>query len=298
MIKEILNKHLKAVQFGWPFVLILVIIFHSCGITNESAKPKGIIAAEVGDYYLTVDELVKVFGKDWQSKTNKVDDFIRIWAKGKVVGIEAENTLTEKDKDFSKEIDSYKTSLLKYTYEAKLLDSALNLEVSQREIQAYFELNQKNFELKENIIRVRYVKVPKKHKRFNQIKYLLQYKDTVRKEKFFSLVQSENFFCEANDSLWLKLDKLKNLIPFKLYNDEHFLRNYKYTEAPDGDDVWMIYFSENRLKKGVAPIEMVEDKIKAIIINQRKQELIQKKEMELYNRALKNKEIKVYVENK
>lgn len=298
MIKEILNKHLKAVQFGWPFVLILVFIFHSCGIADESPKPKGVIVAEVGDYYLTVDEIVKVFGKDWQSKTDKVDDFIRIWAKGKVVGIEANNSLTEKDKDFSKELNSYKTSLLKYTYEAKLLDSALNLDVSTEEIQSYFKLNQKNFELKENIIRVRYVKVPKKHKRFNQIKYLLQYKDTVRKEKFFSLVQSENFFCEANDSLWLKLDELKNLIPFKLYNDEHFLRNYKYTEAPDGNDVWMIYFSENRLKKGVAPIEMVEDKIKAIIINQRKQELIQEKEMELYNRALKNKEIKVYVENK
>lgn len=298
MIKEILNKHLKAVQFGWPFVLILVFIFHSCGIADESPKPKGVIVAEVGDYYLTVDEIVKVFGKDWQSKTDKVDDFIRIWAKGKVVGIEANNSLTEKDKDFSKELNSYKTSLLKYTYEAKLLDSALNLDVSNEEIQSYFELNQKNFELKENIIRVRYVKVPKKHKKFNQIKYLLQYKDTVRKEKFFSLVQSENFFCEANDSLWLKLDELKNLIPFKLYNDEHFLRNYKYTEAPDGNDVWMIYFSENRLKKGVAPIEMVEDKIKAIIINQRKQELIQEKEMELYNRALKNKEIKVYVENK
>ena len=223
MIKKILNKHLKAVQFGWPFVLILVIIFHSCGITGESAKPKGIIVAEVGDYYLTVDELVKVFGKDWLSKTDKVDDFIRIWAKGKVIGIEADMSLSEKDKDFSRQLDSYKTSLLKYTYEAKLLDSALNLDVSKEEIQSYFELNQKNFELKENIIRVRYVKVPKKHKRFNQVKYLLQYKDTVRKEKFFSLVQSENFFCEANDSLWLKLDELKNLIPFKLYNDEHFL---------------------------------------------------------------------------
>ena len=150
MIKKILNKHLKAVQFGWPFVLILVIIFHSCGITGESAKPKGIIVAEVGDYYLTVDELVKVFGKDWLSKTDKVDDFIRIWAKGKVIGIEADMSLSEKDKDFSRQLDSYKTSLLKYTYEAKLLDSALNLDVSKEEIQSYFELNQKNFELKEN----------------------------------------------------------------------------------------------------------------------------------------------------
>jgi len=108
------------------------------------------------------------------------------------------------------------------------------------------------------------------------------------------LIQKENIFCVANDSLWYKLDDLKNLIPFKLYNDEHFLRNYQYTEAPDGDYVWILFFTENRLKNGLSPLDMVREKIIAIVVNQRKQELIQKLSNTVYNKALENEEIKIY----
>ena len=45
---------------------------------------------------------------------------------------------------------------------------------------------------------------------------MIQYKDSLKKEKFFKLIQKENIFCEANDSLWQALDDLKSLIPFKL----------------------------------------------------------------------------------
>jgi len=96
----------------------------------------------------------------------------------------------------------------------------------------------------------------------------------------------------------IKLDDLKNLIPFKLYNDNHFLRNYQYTEAPDGDFVWILYFTENRLKNGVSPIEMIKEKIKAIIINQRKQELIQQLGNSIYKRGINNEEIKIYFNGK
>lgn len=294
MVKKHLNNFCKATKTWWPFALIIVLFFVRCS-EPQITKPEGEIAAEVGDYFLTENELVKVFGEDWKNKQDKVNDFIRIWAKDKVIAKEAERTLSERDKDFRVEITSYKNSLLKYAYEKKLLDSILSQDVSQPEIEEYFQANKKNFELKENIVRVRYVKVPKKHKKLNKIKYMIQYKDSVSQEKFFNLIQKNNLFCEANDSLWQKLDDLKNLIPFKLYNDEHFLRNYKYTEAPDGEDVWIIYFTENRLKKGVAPIEMVNDQIKAIMLNQRKQELIQKKENAIYDKALKNKEVKIYV---
>ncbi len=297
MIKNIYNNLFKAVRFGWPFVLI-VIIFLRCSESEDLDKPKGEIVAEYNGNYISANELEKLFGKDWKTKEEKVNDFLRIWAMDKIVAKEAEKVLADSDKDFRKEIESYKNSLLKYKFEQNILDSVLDLEIGAEDIQKYFQENQKNFELKENIVRVRYVKISKKHKKLNKVKYMIQYKDSSSQEKFFDLIKKENIFCEANDSVWHKLEDLKNLIPFKLYNDEHFLRNYAYTEAPDGDDVWIIYFTENRLKKGVAPLEMVEDQIKAIILNQRKQELIQSTENKLYQKAIKNKELKIYVKNK
>ncbi len=298
MIKlDYTNCTFKAAQLRWPFMVIMIVLFVACETYDEVKKPKGEIIAEVGPNYLTAAELVKVFGEDWRLKKKKVNNFIRIWAKDKIVGIEAEKVLSETDKDFSSEINSYQNSLLKFTYEQKMLDTALSLVVNDNEVLTYFNSNKKNFELKENIVRVRYVKVPKKHRSLNKIKYMIQYKDDSKKEKFFELIKKENIFCEANDSLWHKIADLKNLIPFKLYNDEHFLRNYKYTEAPDGDFIWILYFTENILKKGVAPIDMVNDQIKAIIINQRKQQLVQSLGKAAFDKGIKNKEIKIYVKD-
>tara|TARA_Y100000589_G_scaffold331595_1_gene385821 strand:+ start:4444 stop:5343 length:900 start_codon:yes stop_codon:yes gene_type:complete len=288
----------KAFHFGRPFVLIITVLFFSCNSKGKKDDLKSELVAQVGPDELTSVELTKIFGKDWRQKKDKVNNFIKIWVKDKAIGFEAERRLSDEDKDFSEEINSYKNSLLKYTYEQRMLDTALSLDVSQNEILNYFNSNQENFQLKENIVRVRYVKVPKNHKKLNRLRYMIQYKDSIRKEKFFKLIKRENIFCEANDSLWQKLDDLKNLIPFKLYNDNHFLRNYQYTEAPDGDFVWILYFTENRLKNGVSPIEMIKEKIKAIIINQRKQELIQQLGNSIYKRGINNEEIKIYFNGK
>lgn len=263
---------------------------------ENKESPKNKIVAEVGVNQLTSIELTKIFGKDWRLKKEKVSNFIKIWLKDKAIAIEAEKVLSKKDKDFSKEINSYKNSLLKFTYEQRILDTALSLKVNEDEIVSYFNSNKKNFELKENIVRVRYIKVPKNHRKFNSLRYMIQYKDSIKKEKFFNLIRKENIFCEANDSSWQKLDDLKNLIPFKLYNDEHFLRNYNYTEAPEGDFTWILYFTENRLKNGIAPIETVKEKITAIILNHRKQELVQKIGDSIYKKGINNDEIKVYFE--
>lgn len=243
------------------------------------------VFAQVGEEKLTENMLLQVFSNEVDLESERIRNYIRIWTENEIVVLSAKKELTVQEKDFSKALKNYENSLLKYAFEQKLLDSALLTEVSIEAINKYFTENKKNFELKENIVRVRYVKVPKKHKELSRLKYMLQYKDSVQKEKFFELIQKENIFCVADDSAWVKLDELKTYVPITLYNDEHFLRNYKYTEAPEGEDVWIVYFSENRLKEGVAPLEMVKDKITTIIINQRKLELIQKREKQLYEAA-------------
>lgn len=278
-------KYIKTVLFGWSFwfIFILFLILQSC-VESENIDTSKVIA-KVGEKKLTKDMLNKVYPKEIDLKSERIRNYVRIWTENEVIIAEAQKNLSESEKDFSKELKNYENSLLKYSYEQKLLDSALVYDVSQEELKKYFENKKKNFELKENIVRVRYVKVPKNHPKLNNIKYMLQYKDSAQKERFFKLIQKENIFCVADDSAWVKLEDLKTLVPIKLYNDEHFLRHYKYTEAPEGDDVWIIYFSENRLKEGVAPLEMVKEKIKAIIVNQRILDLIQSREKQIYNAA-------------
>ena len=285
--KYYIFKRFKTVLYGWSFWFMFMSfsILFGCSESDPIGTDTSKVIARVGNEKLTVDMLAKVYPKGLDLKSESIRNYVRIWTESEVVIASAKKNLSEKDKDFSKQLKNYENSLLKYSYEQKLLDSALVSDVSQAELKKYFEKNKKNFELKENIVRVRYVKVSKKNPKLSKIKSLLQYRDSLRKEQFFNLIQKENIFCIVDDSAWVKLEDLKTLVPIKLYNDEHFLRNYKYTEAPEGDDVWIVYFSENRLKEGVAPLEMVREKIKAIIVNQRILDLIQLRDKQLYNAA-------------
>lgn len=292
-----LNKSFfaRAVHFGWPFALILI-AFIGCEQNKVTRPSQSEIVAEIGQDFLTKADLQEVFGDAWQADKLKVKAFINSWAKDKIVALKATEVLTEQEQDFTEELKKYRNSLLGYAYEKVLLDSLLNTEVNEEAFVEYFNLHKKDFELKQNIVQVRYAKLNKKSKHLNKVKYLIQYKDSVQKQKFFKLIEEEGIFCEVNDSLWQVLDDLKNLIPFKLYNDEHFLRHYNYTEAPDGDDVWIMYFVGSRLKKGVAPLDLVRDQIKAIIVNKRKKEILQKEEQQLIDFAEQDKKLKIYVE--
>ena len=227
--KRYILKRFKTVLFGWSFWFMFIpfSILLGCSESDNLNKDTSKVIAQVGEEKLTVDMLTKVYPNGVDLKAESIRNYVRIWTESEIVIASAKKSLSEKEKDFSKELKNYENSLLKYSYEQKLIDSALVYDVSQSELKKYFEKNKKNFELKENIVRVRYVKVPKKHSKLNNIKYMLQYKDSVRKKRFFKLIQKENIFCIADDSAWVKLEDLKTLVPIKLYNDEHFLRHYK-----------------------------------------------------------------------
>lgn len=276
-------------------MVICIAFICSCS-SSEDPNSKLKVVAEFDNEFLYEKDLASVFGQDWKKQSGPVRNYIRLWLKNQIVSKTAKEKLNEQEKDFEKQLKDYENSLLRYAYEKKLIDSLLVTEVSDSAIMDYYSENKKNFELKENIVKVRYVKVPKNHKSLNKLKYLIQYKDSTGRSKFFKKIKESLLFCEINDSNWVELEELKNLIPIKLYNDEHFLRHYKYTEAPDGDAVWIVYFSEHRLKDGIAPIKMVEDHIKTTILNKRKQQIIIKHEEDLLNQAKQNNLYKTYVQ--
>ena len=209
--KRYILKRFKTVLFGWSFwfMFITFSILLGCSESDNLNKDTSKVIAQVGEEKLTVDMLTKVYPNGVDLKAESIRNYVRIWTESEIVIASAKKSLSEKEKDFSKELKNYENSLLKYSYEQKLIDSALVYDVSQSELKKYFEKNKKNFELKENIVRVRYVKVPKKHSKLNNIKYMLQYKDSVRKKRFFKLIQKENIFCIADDSAWVKLEDLK-----------------------------------------------------------------------------------------
>lgn len=269
-------------------LLIFAIIFLSCSSSEENE----IVVVTVNDEELTLKKIKKDLGNDIDENSISYKVYINNWIKNQVLIDNAKENLAENEKNFEKKINDYYNSLLKYSFEQKIIQQELDTNVSFEEIKEYYDSNKVNFELKENIVKVRYVKVNKKNKDLNKFKYLIQYKDTLTKDKFLDLIEKNKVFSFISDDDWMPLEEVKSLIPIKLYNEEHFLSHYKYTEAPDNEDIWIVYFKEHRLKDNISPIKLVNNKIRNIIINKRKLKILNELDQRLLNQATKSGKIK------
>src|SRR5690606_6873407 len=90
------------------------------------------------------------------------NNFIQKWIKENLILQKAELNLKASQKDFQKQLEEYRNALVVYTYEEELINQLLDTNVSAQEIKSYYEQNQHNFDLKNDIVKVRYIKVAKK----------------------------------------------------------------------------------------------------------------------------------------
>ena len=97
--------------------------------------------------------------------------------------------------------------------------------ISEEEIAAFYKNNPDNFELKDNIIKVIYLRLNKKSPKLNKVKEW--YKSNSKKDRQlledYCHQYALNYFLD--DNTWLLFDDLLKEIPINTYDKEQFLQN-------------------------------------------------------------------------
>ena len=128
-------------------------ILTSC---NKKAKEKPLL--RVFDNYLYPSDIKGLVSGNVSAEDSIaiIDNYINQWILQMVVLDKAENNI---NKRFEKELQDYKNSLITYEYEQSIVKQLLDTNVGDNEIQQYYERNKENFTLKNNIVRMVYVKI-------------------------------------------------------------------------------------------------------------------------------------------
>src|SRR5690606_17200942 len=84
--------------------------------------------------------------------------FIHNWLKRRTVLHQAEQNLADTEKDFERQLQDYRNSLVIYAYEQALVQQKLDTVVLSNEMDEYHRQNSANFQLREPIMRVRWAK--------------------------------------------------------------------------------------------------------------------------------------------
>ena len=266
----------------------------SSGPTKEENK---IAIAKAGNYYSYSDEISNIIppGTVKEDSVELLKKFIDNWIREALVIQKAESNLTEGQKDVEKQIKDYRNSLITYAYEKELVKQKLDTVISNEEIELYYNNNQSDFELKDNIIKVIYVKVSKKAPGIEKLKKWYKSDNMKDREQLSGYCHqfAENFYLDDNS--WLLFDDLLKEIPIQTYNKELFLQNNRFVEVADSLNNYFLNIKGFKIRNSISPLSFEKENIKNIILNKRKLELITKMKQDVYNDATNDKEIEIYI---
>jgi hypothetical protein len=266
-------------------VFVFLVFIVACKSSPEPGKKA---VARVYDSYLYVKDLDGKLPANISQADSSVliKEYIDNWIKQQLLIKQAEKNLSDEDKDFTKQLEDYRNSLLIYKYESRLIQQSLDTLIKDNEISDYYEKNKSNFELKENIVKVIYVKIPKSVPMTVPKLYIGSDKPADRKKlQDFCVKYAVNYYLD--DQNWLLFNDILKEIPINTYNQEEYLKNNRTIEIRDSTYSYLLNIKGFMIKEGLSPLSFEKKNIRDIIINKRKLKLINDMQQDVYSNAVK-----------
>ncbi len=264
--------------------------------SDEDAEKEGKLIARVYDSELYSSELEKVMPRDLspEDSSSFVQNYINVWAKNELMIYKAEFNLSEEQKQFEEQIRNYRNDLLKFAYLEKYVADRLDTSVSEQEVKDYYEEHLANFQLKENILRTRFVCVPADAPDLEDLPKI--FKSDKEEDRAllmdYVLRNARNF--SLDDTIWMSFNEFRKLIPIRSYNQQDFLARNKFVEIESEGLYYLAEIMDYKIKDNPSPLVYVEEIIRKTLVNKRRLDLIADLEKNLLSDALKKKEFETY----
>jgi hypothetical protein len=243
-------------------------------------------------YVSDLDEIITVTASD-EDSIRISERYIKNWVHENVLLEQAELNLSEDQLDFEEKLNQYRNTLVIYAYEQALINEKLDTSVSLLSMSNYYVRNMHNFLMTHPAYMLRYVKVSKGDGELDQLKKWIR---SVKDEDIDELQlysESNGLKYYLNDSVWVTPEEIHNEIPPQ--NEMNFYKEpgTGLFEIEDEHFVYLI-FVISVLKQGdQAPLDLVKPELRTLILNNRKRELLKKMRKDLYNDALRKKNVEI-----
>jgi hypothetical protein len=275
-------------------IILLLIALSACsGLFRSDADDR--LVAVANDKELRISELADRIpdGLSERDSITLAENYITKWVQNEILIQKAKESLKSNEQDFTKQLDEYRNSLLLFSLEQKLVSQYLDTVVTEAQIEAYYAENRSQFELKGNIVKFDFIKLTKRSRYLREFRNLLKSSEpeNVLKLAAYAEKNATDYWFATE---WVSFNELLSEMPLEVDNQALFLRRTQYAEAEDETFTYLVRITDYKTADSISPIEFEKDKIRNIILNARKIELIEKKRQEFIDEAFKNDKAKIY----
>lgn len=256
------------------------------------------VLAKAGENYLYFSDIEKnipssLSGSDSVQLANNL---VQNWIKQNLLLQYANRNLPDSLKDFSQQLEVYENNLIIYAYKKRFVEQRLDTTVNINELENYYKSHLNEFQLKENIVQFVFAKIPNDPEITSLARELFENpNDTIQLQstlRDFCELNAVDFF--LNSDRWISFNELLTRVPLEVFNQEIYLRNNKFIEIEDKLYVYFVYLKDFKIKEEVSPFEFQKNKIRQIILNKRKINLLNELEDNIYQNALELNKFEIY----
>ncbi|MBR3577268.1 MAG: hypothetical protein IKN98_00610 [Bacteroidales bacterium] len=252
------------------------------------------VVAEVHNHKLYASEVGQLVpaGLSRADSADFAQHVIDDWIMEQVILAEAEKTLTVGEKVFDKELEEYRKTLLKNRYFEKITADAEKFKVSDEEVRAAIRQTKVNLVSDKEIVKINYVKLPRHAAVRDELKEIL-FDDARRiteKERIAELC-SDSIEYFITDDQWLFWEDIQLETGITLDKNSQRLDFPLTFEKVVNEDEYLIVILDFRAETTGDESKDYFESVRTMLIQQKKNQFIQKRMKELYQEAEKKGKI-------
>ena len=282
---------------NWGVILVIASAMTGCGQEHNHKGKTPLV--EVSGEFLYKEDLQAALPLNI-SKDDSVlfaEHYIRNWIEDALLFDKAEGNIPDNDK-ISKLVENYRRALIMHTYQEELVNQKLANDISEEEINAYYEKNKELFRLDNPLVKGLFIKVPLSSPDLGNVRvwYRKNNQDVIEKLEKYSLrnAVSYDYFYDR----WTSVPDVAAKIPLKVLDtDANYLDKNRNVEVKDTAFCYFLHIEDFLGKDKQKPLDFARDEIKEILINLKRVEFINKVKEDLYQRASDRNKIIYYYLN-
>ena len=280
---------------GIALLTAVTVMAASCRLVSSVVHDDEVVA-KVGKHRLYRTELESIVpeGISAEDSLNLVNQYIDTWASAYLFDELASNGLSKKDLDLSTQLEEYRHALVRYRYEQKYINERLDTLVSEQEVNAYYEEHQDRYILSYPIVKARFVRMRADSPKLPEVKELMASQSDEDFGRLSEIVATSAIKYGDFGGKWIDITDLAKEFGVD-YGTLLALMANSSIQYVNGDGTLNYAFLSDYVRAGsIPPVEYCEKMIKEVIINSRKQALLNSLERDLLDDARSSGKLIIY----
>lgn len=226
-----------------------------------------------------------------------VKQYVDRWVVRQLKVEEADRLFSGSEEDIERLVEEYRQSLLTGKVDQYYVDRQMSAEITDEDVTEYYNTHKSDFLLDRTLVKGRILCFNKSYRQSKKLKdQMRKASSSATDDKTFSdLCEKNGFQLIDNRSDWVSFTEFLTNLPTARTQDYEPLLDKMGIQEMEANGVCYYFDFTSVCRKGnVAPLEVVADNIRRILLTQRRSEIIKSHEQAIIDEAMGEGHVSIY----